>query len=180
MSFRGVLWAFDQKLPPTTKLVLAVIASYANPETSACFPKIKTIGEKASLNPRSVHRHNRALENAGLMEIEKKYRGKGRLPNNYRLNFPPDSKRKVPDSVSSRSGDSRVTDKKNHNSNHNIRARQEAENALAKMLGPDGWEVLTTCSAQAHLLIGKLLRGTLKQSDLIDIRARFTLQGGSQ
>lgn len=180
MSFHAVLWAFEQKLPPATKLVLAVIGSHANPKTGLCFPKIKTIAEKASLNPRSVHRHNKILERGGYLEIQKKYRGKGRQPNNYRLNFPPEPQRRVSDTGSRRASDSRVADKRNHNSNHNNRAQQERENALAKMLGPDGWEVLIACSEQVPLLIGKLERGTLKPADLMDIRARFTMRGTSQ
>jgi hypothetical protein len=178
MSFRAVLWAFRQKLPPATKLVLAVIGSHANPKTGLCFPKIKTIADEASLNPRSIHRHNRILERGGFLEIEKKYRGKGRQPNNYRLNCPPDPKNVADVAGDTRPSDNSVIDKRNHNSNHNNKARQEAENALAGMLGPNGWEILATCSEQVPLLVGKHLRGTLQESDLLELRARFTMKGG--
>ncbi len=165
MSFHAVLWAFEQNLPPATKLVLAVIGSRMNPKTNDCFPKIKTIAREASMDPRTVHRHNKVLVRRGFIEIENVYQGKGRRPNNYRLNCPPDVRGAPSDSADVRPSDTRVGDKKNHYSNHNNRARQEAENALAEMLGPNGWlGVLTTCSERVPVLIGKLHRGTLKRA----------------
>jgi hypothetical protein len=175
MSFRAVLWAWKQKLRPVRKLVLAVIASHANKDNHSCFPKVRTIAEEASLDPRSIHRHLRELERAGYVRIEKKYRGKGRQPNTYWLNIPPEP---APSAMTS--CDSRVADKRNHYRNHNNRARQEAENDLARMCGANGWEILIAFPEMVPLLVGKLQRGTLKEADLLDLRARFTLQGGNQ
>ena len=193
MSFRAVLWVLKQDLRPVRKLVLVAIASHADKVDHSCFPKVRTIANEASLDPRSVHRHLRELERAGLVRIEKKYRGKGRQPNTYWLNMPPESATRGTTPC-----DSRVTDKRNHYRNHNYRARQDSsvprgqrssltngqqreqqlQNELAKRLGRDGWEVLAAFPEKVSLLTGKLQRGTLKQSDLVDLRARFTLKGG--
>ncbi|MBS4084026.1 MAG: helix-turn-helix domain-containing protein [Rhizobiales bacterium] len=180
MSFHAILWAMKQDLPPMTKHVLMVIASHAHPKTNRCFPRVRTIALEASLHPRTIHRHNRVLERAGLIEIENQYDGNQRRANNYRLNCPPDPLAKPTDTQDITPTDNRAVDKKNHYSNHNNRARQEAENALAGMLGPDGWEILATYSEVVPLLVGKFLRGTLQQSDLIDLRSRFALGGGDQ
>jgi DNA-binding transcriptional ArsR family regulator len=194
MSFRAVLWVLKQDLRPVRKLVLVAIASHADKYDHSCFPKVRTIAKEASLDPRSVHRHLRELERAGLVRIEKKYRGKGRQPNTYWLNMPPE-----PATRGMTPCDSRVADKRNHYSNHKKEARQDTsvprgqrsgltigqqreqqlQNELAKRLGRDGWEVLAAFPEKVPLLTGKLQRGTLKQSDLVDLRARFTLQGGA-
>ena len=198
MSFHAILWAMKQDLPPMTKHVLMVIASHAHPKTNRCFPRVRTIALEASLHPRTIHRHNRVLERAGLIEIENQYDGNQRRANNYRLNCPPDPLAKPTDTQDITPTDNRAVDKKNHYSNHNNRAQQVSEtvpgregrltpaqsqeqrlqNELAKRLGRDGWDVLTAFPEMVPILTGKLQRGTLKQSDLLDLRARFTLQGG--
>ena len=198
MSFRAVLWALKQKLPPTPKLLLVAIASHANKDTNLSFPKVATLAEEASMSRRTAHRHLRTLEGGNYVEIEKKYRGKGRQPSNYKVNCVADDPRPPSDTRYRRSCDTRGTDKKNHYSNHNNRAQQVSEtvpgregrltpaqsqeqrlqNELAKRLGRDGWDVLTAFPEMVPILTGKLQRGTLKQSDLLDLRARFTLQGG--
>jgi hypothetical protein len=181
MSFSAMLWVFEHKLPPVQKLVLLAIASHANNVTGRCFPKVQTIADKASITRRSVHRNLRMLEKTDLLQIERKFRGRGRQPSDYVLNMPLIQKRKPPgDSGVSGPGDSSVTDKRNHYRNHNNRARQEAESTLAEMLGPDGWEILIAFPEMVPLLVGKLARGTLSQRDLTDLRARFTLKGGKQ
>ena len=194
MSFRAVLWAFEQDLPPIRKLILIVIASHADKDNHSCFPRVRKIANEASLSPRSVHRHLRELERAGLVRIEKKYRGKGRQPNTYWLNMPPESATRGTTPC-----DSRVTDKRNHYRNHNYRARQDSsvprgqrssltngqqreqqlQNELAKRLGRDGWEVLAGLQRAELTERVKLSRGTLKESDLLDLRSRFTLAGGA-
>ena len=194
MSFRAVLWAFEQDLPPIRKLILIVIASHADKDNHSCFPRVRKIANEASLSPRSVHRHLRELERAGLVRIEKKYRGKGRQPNTYWLNMPPE-----PATRGMTPCDSRVADKRNHYSNHKKEARQDTsvprgqrsslsigqrreqqfQNEIVKRLGESGWEILSMFPEALPLLVGKLSRGTLKESDLLDLRSRFTLAGGA-
>lgn len=179
MSFRAVLWALKQDLPPLTKLILVALASHADKLDGSCYPRVRTVATKASVTPRTVHRHFPELQRRQLVRIESKHCGKGRRPSVYWLNIPRQPKHSY-DAADRGPSDSRVAYKKNHYRNHNNRARQEAEKALAEMLGNDGWEILIACSEQVPLLVGKFERGTLKQSDLMDLRARYTLKGGER
>jgi hypothetical protein len=56
MSFNDVLKALGTGLKPTHKLVLVVIASFANHKTGRCNPKVRTIAKAASMSARNVHR----------------------------------------------------------------------------------------------------------------------------
>jgi hypothetical protein len=51
MSFKDVLKALGGGLKPTHKLVLVVIASFANHKTGRCNPKVSTIAKAAKCRP---------------------------------------------------------------------------------------------------------------------------------
>jgi hypothetical protein len=83
MSFKDVLKALGAGLKPTHKLVLVVIASFANHKTGRCNPKICTIAKGASMSVRNVHRILRPLEEGGHLIVRRNFKGKVRLPSSY-------------------------------------------------------------------------------------------------
>jgi len=48
-------WAWEQEIPPSTKLVLLALADIAD-DTGYCWPSVKTIARKAGVSPRTVQR----------------------------------------------------------------------------------------------------------------------------
>jgi hypothetical protein len=83
MSFKDVLKALGAGLRPTHKLVLVVIASFANHKTGRCNPKVRTIAKAASMSARNVHRILRPLEEGGHLIIRRNFKGNERLPSSY-------------------------------------------------------------------------------------------------
>ena len=86
-----------------TKLVLLSLAGHHNDETGADpFPAIETIAAETEMNERSVRRHLKTLQVAGLIAC--RAQGRGRV---YRLRLPPtpdresDSAQPPPDTPSS-------------------------------------------------------------------------------
>jgi hypothetical protein len=76
-------------LPSTTKLILFVIADYANAMDDICWPSIDTIAEKASLSKRCVDKHLTVAEEAGWLARWKSRRPTRRWAHaHYRLSIP--------------------------------------------------------------------------------------------
>ena len=82
-------WAFEQDLNPNAKLVLLALANRANHETGVCHPGQDLIGRECSMSPRTVRRHLKALEDAGLVERRARMlpEGRGRTSDEYRLAY---------------------------------------------------------------------------------------------
>jgi hypothetical protein len=202
MSFRAILWAFKQDLLPVPKLVLVVLASHASTEDGSCFPRIRTIGEEASLSRRTVHRWLPFLEQKKLIRIERQFHGKARRSHKYWLSCP--CAQRDRQESRERAADIRGYDTanrtRNHYKDHNIsrsghagapafarsqlaplqQIEQAAQRELALRLGPDGWEILTFFDKDVPKLYAKLRNGTLADSDLTDLRARYIEQGGAR
>ncbi|WP_414446843.1 helix-turn-helix domain-containing protein [Burkholderia sp. 22PA0099] len=76
-------------LPPTTKLVLFVVAEYTNGMDETCWPALETIAEKATLSIRAVTKHLKLASELGWLT-----RWKSRRPDrkwahaHYRLSIP--------------------------------------------------------------------------------------------
>jgi biotin operon repressor len=71
-------WAFKQDVHPGPKLVLLALADHANGQTGLCIPGQKLLAEQCSMSVKTVQRHIKALEDAGLLRREARMRGEGR------------------------------------------------------------------------------------------------------
>ncbi|MBK5120901.1 helix-turn-helix domain-containing protein [Burkholderia sp. R-69980] len=88
------------ELPSTTKLVLFVIAEYANGMDDICWPSIETIAEKASLSERCVNNHLGVAEQNGWLARWKSRRPTRRWAHaHYRLSIPADIARQQRDAI---------------------------------------------------------------------------------
>lgn len=99
----------DAKIaPPTRKLVAFVLASYANVEGGDIRPGLERVASECGTDVRTVRRHVRALEAAGVLLVAK--RSAGRKPTEYRLDVNalrnPDTSPRVEESGSGRNPDS--------------------------------------------------------------------------
>lgn len=187
MSFRAVLWALDQNLKPVPKLILVAIASHANVHTGAANPKVRTIARMAAVSPRTVFRKLPVLTEGKLLRIEPNSCGRGRLAHTYHLPCPIEPNAEV-GRIGTR-GRATGGTFKNHLSNHNIglpklatarnqpRAaqviEQKAQVELARRLGREGWNILTTFDDEVPRLCAQLLRGELRPEQLADLKARY-------
>ena len=73
MSTDAINWVRTLPCPtPTTKLVLFMLANYANKRTHKCFPSEKHLGEICGVSDRSVRRCIATLENLGYITIQKR------------------------------------------------------------------------------------------------------------
>ena len=74
-------------LSPTKKLVLVVLANYAD-ETGSCYPSHKHIAEIVGLKDhKGVQKIIKGFEESGLLKVEKRYNGGGQTSNRYHLNL---------------------------------------------------------------------------------------------
>jgi len=78
MSLDLMSWAFKQDVYPGPKLVLLALADHANGQTGLCIPGQKLLAEQCSMSVKTVQRHIKALEDAGLLRREARMRGEGR------------------------------------------------------------------------------------------------------
>jgi len=78
MSLDLMSWAFKQDVHPGPKLVLLALADHANGQTGLCIPGQKLLAEQCSMSVKTVQRHIKALEDAGLLRREARMRGEGR------------------------------------------------------------------------------------------------------
>jgi hypothetical protein len=79
-------WAFGQKVPPLTKIVLLSLANHADNRTGRCFPSIAQIADETTMGERSVVRHLGALVRNGYILRERSHDAGGhRRANTYFL-----------------------------------------------------------------------------------------------
>ena len=64
----------DKKLSGTSRLVFAILCSYANFNTRSCFPKIKTLAEDAGFSERTIQKALSELEERGVLKRVVRYR----------------------------------------------------------------------------------------------------------
>lgn len=85
MSVKAINWALELELAPAKKLVLVVIADYAD-ENGYAFPGADRIAARASVSPRQLTRILSDLEDEGLLERERRHLMNGnRTSDGYRL-----------------------------------------------------------------------------------------------
>lgn len=98
-TWRRAMTASD--LPGTTKLVLFVIAEYANSIDDTCWPSIDEIAGRATLTARAVSKHLGVAEQAGWIRRWKSRKsGRKWAHGHYRLTVPEDVARRARDDLS--------------------------------------------------------------------------------
>ncbi len=98
-------WAWEQKLPPGSKVILLALADAAN-EESRCWPKVKTIAKKCGVSGRTVQRVLRDFEASGLVSVTRRYfPGGGQTSNSYLLGYGDPSDNLTPPSQGLSRGD---------------------------------------------------------------------------
>lgn len=86
MSIKAICWAFEQDLPPTSKLVLLKLADNAN-DDGWCWPSQATLARHTSLTRETVNRHIAKLEESGHLTVKRRKQEGVNLPNHYLLNL---------------------------------------------------------------------------------------------
>ena len=88
MSVQALSWVLDdvRGLKAPERIVLIVLANYADKDNASCWPAIGTIAGCCELTPETVRRTLRKLETKGLVASEQTYRKNGAKSTNlYRL-----------------------------------------------------------------------------------------------
>ena len=70
-------WAWDQRLPPSLKLVLMALADAADDE-GQCWPSVRTIAVKCCISERTVQRVMKEFKAMGLLLSESRQTSSGR------------------------------------------------------------------------------------------------------
>jgi len=81
MSIKVMTWAWEQELPPLTKLVLMAIADHCDDEGYA-WPGIRGIAKKCGVSHSTVQRHVQSLEEQGILNVEPRQRPDGSSSSN--------------------------------------------------------------------------------------------------
>jgi DNA-binding Lrp family transcriptional regulator len=77
MSNEALNWAWRQTLKTGPKFVLVALADYAD-ERHSCFPSFKKIEERTGYDQRTIGRHVKSLEDAGLLQRQQRRYDDGR------------------------------------------------------------------------------------------------------
>lgn len=88
MSFQAMSWAVKQECKtPTSKLILILIANYAD-ENNSAFPSKDHLSKLANCDERTIRRSLRALVDAGYVTVQDRHDASGRQTSNrYILNL---------------------------------------------------------------------------------------------
>ncbi len=87
MSYKLISWAKKQDLSPGRKSVLMNLCIRAD-NYGVCFPSQRRIAEDTGYSERTVRRHIKALEDAGLIERERRQKGYIRSSDSYMITAP--------------------------------------------------------------------------------------------
>lgn len=87
MSIKAINWALELTIPPTPKLVLVVLADYAD-DRGYSFPGIDTIARRSSVSERTVIRVLNDLEENGYVSRERRVLESGKRTSNGYLLHP--------------------------------------------------------------------------------------------
>jgi len=85
-------WAWEQNLPPGSKLILMALADNAD-DQGYCWPKIKTTAAKCGVSERTAQRTIKDLLDGGLLKVSARFNTLGgQVSNGYTLEmYPPDN-----------------------------------------------------------------------------------------
>lgn len=81
MSIKAMNWAWEQTLPPGSKLILMSLADAAD-EDGLCWPRIRVIAQKCCMSERTVQRTLKDLEAKGYLRVDRRYRRDGSQSSN--------------------------------------------------------------------------------------------------
>ncbi|MFZ4968333.1 helix-turn-helix domain-containing protein [Pseudomonas sp. Mn2068] len=85
MSIKASNWAWDQHLPPSSKIVLMALADAAD-DLGVCWPRISIIARKCCTSERTVQRVLKELEAKKFVTVSKQFRSDGgQSSNRYTL-----------------------------------------------------------------------------------------------
>jgi hypothetical protein len=88
MSFQAMAQAVKIKIKSTDKIVLIMLANYADPENFNCWPSQKLLADDCGCTVKTIQSALHRLEDAGIISFERRYRGNGSLTSNmYHLNI---------------------------------------------------------------------------------------------
>ena len=82
MSFQAMTWAITQRIPASQKIVLIVLANYAN-EKGACWPSLQTIAKDAGISKRTAMRTVEKLIENKIISVKKRRRSTGNQTSSY-------------------------------------------------------------------------------------------------
>lgn len=89
MCFESMAWAVKQKTANSgQKLVLLMLADYANSETGQCNPSHNRLAERCCMSVASVKRHIDDLEQLGLLKKNNVFKDNIQKSNQYILGLP--------------------------------------------------------------------------------------------
>lgn len=109
MSIKAMNWAWEQNLPPGSKLILMALADNAD-DQGYCWPKIKTIAAKCCVSERTAQRLVKDLLDSGLLKISARFNALGgQVSNGYTLEMYPPDKLSPSPALIQEGGDSRDT-----------------------------------------------------------------------
>lgn len=74
-------WAWEQTLPPGSKLILMSLADAAD-EDGLCWPRIRVLAQKCCTSERTVQRTLKDLEAKGYLRVDRRYRRDGSQSSN--------------------------------------------------------------------------------------------------
>lgn len=87
MSIKAMNWAWEQKLPPSSKLILMSLADAAD-DTGECWPRVRIIAEKCCTSERTVQRVLKEFEQSGVLVVSRRFRADGaQTSNRYQLSL---------------------------------------------------------------------------------------------
>ena len=86
MSFQAMAWAVKQPLPCSEKMVLLMLANYAN-DANQCWPSVARLAADSGLSASKVRKCIVWLENAGMVQRIMQMRTYGQTANVYTLDL---------------------------------------------------------------------------------------------
>jgi predicted transcriptional regulator len=86
MSFQAMAWAIKQPIPCQDKMVLLVLANYAN-DDATCYPSVNRLSADCGLSESKVRKCVAKLEKLGLARRHMRIRAYGQTSNVYELDL---------------------------------------------------------------------------------------------
>jgi hypothetical protein len=87
MSIVAISMAWEQKIPPTLKLVLICLCDHANEKQRQCWPSVSRIAERCSINRRHASRCLAELRRLGLITVIESGSGGRHKTTVYQIHF---------------------------------------------------------------------------------------------
>lgn len=84
MSFQAMAWAIKQPVKPSEKLLLIVMANYAD-DIGQCWPSVETLSRDTGMSRATVKRTLTKLEKIGFIARYKRSKGNLQTSNLYAL-----------------------------------------------------------------------------------------------